>query len=720
MSFEFLGLSEEVLSAVKDAGYETPTPIQKQTIPAALQGRDVLGIAQTGTGKTASFTLPMIDILAQGRAKARMPRSLILAPTRELAFQVAESFDKYGKNLKLTQALIIGGTSIDDQISRLDRGVDVLIATPGRLIDLFERGKILLNGVEILVIDEADRMLDMGFIPDVEKICALCTKKNQTLFFSATMPPPIEKLVKKFLNDPKKIEIERESTTATTIEQACVHLNKMEKRRGLRELLEKENVQNAIVFCNTKKEVSTIHNSLRRHKFNAGQLHGDMAQSERMEVLSKFKEGEITILVASDVAARGLDIPEVSHVFNFDVPSQSEDYVHRIGRTGRAGRLGKSFTFVERRDQKAFDAILKMTGEDMPEVVLDGLGKGKNKKSDQKEKPDTKNAPKNAQNNNNNQNNKPRPQNNDQNRPNEAKNNQDNNKPKQQPQKSYKKGRYDSQADIGEMNKGMDPIIGMGEHIPDFLKNEVVIQPMNLSDLEDDDHLDAADDNADDKNQQKGRKKQRRKPNRRNNRRQDNQDNDETQQAAKSDNQSENANDQKDQAVTNGSDDNVQTSGDGDEQKKPAKKTTRRGQNRRKPRSKSDNKDDQDKAKSNNEFSEDDASSIESPNSVEEAVAAAMGAVSSPAPTEDSEQKSEEKPKRGRKPKAASKKADSEEAGSEEKPKRKRKAPTRRKKAEDSEAGKEAGEEKPKKRGRPKKSDTPATSEEAPSNNDDA
>ncbi len=368
MGFDLLGLSEPTMKAVNEAGYTEPTPIQAQAIPQVLMGRDVLGIAQTGTGKTASFTLPLIDILSEGRARARMPRCLILEPTRELAAQVSESFEKYGKEHKLTMALLIGGVNFADQEKLLDRGVDVLIATPGRLLDHFERGKLLLTGIDILVVDEADRMLDMGFIPDVEKICERITKNHQTLFFSATMPPPIERLTKQFLDDPRVIEVAKPSSAAQTIEQKVLFVGPREKRVALRKLLKDEPVKNGIIFCNRKVDVKEVYNSLARHGFNVGQLHGDMEQSERLEVLRQFKANELQLLCASDVAARGLDIADVSHVFNFDVPSHAEDYVHRIGRTGRAGRKGKAFTIATtgKNDTKFLDAIEKMLGNKLP------------------------------------------------------------------------------------------------------------------------------------------------------------------------------------------------------------------------------------------------------------------------------------------------------------------------------------------------------------------
>ncbi|MCV0368618.1 DEAD/DEAH box helicase [Filomicrobium sp.] len=365
LTFAELGLSPKVQAAVDSSGYTTPTPIQAAAIPVAIQGRDILGIAQTGTGKTASFTLPMICRLETGRARARMPRSLILAPTRELAAQVAQSFEKYGANNKLNLALLIGGVSMDEQTKKLDRGVDVLIATPGRLIDHFQRGRVMLMGVEILVIDEADRMLDMGFIPDIEKICKLLPPRRQTLFFSATMPPEITRLVDQFMNDPMRIEVAKPATTATTITQLfryCPDGEDWAKREVLRELMRSDDVKNAIVFCNRKRDVAILHKSLLKHGFNAGALHGDMDQKSRTETLDKFRSGEITILAASDVAARGLDIPAVSHVFNFDLPWQSDDYVHRIGRTGRAGREGNSTSLVTFEDLKLVSDIEKITG----------------------------------------------------------------------------------------------------------------------------------------------------------------------------------------------------------------------------------------------------------------------------------------------------------------------------------------------------------------------
>jgi superfamily II DNA/RNA helicase len=361
MTFEELGLSQPVLRAVSESGYLEPTPIQAQAIPIILTGRDMLGSAQTGTGKTASFTLPLIDILSSGRAKARMPRSLILEPTRELATQVAENFDTYGKHSKLTKALLIGGESFVDQQKLLDRGVDVLIATPGRLLDLFERGKILLRDVKVFVIDEADRMLDMGFIPDVERIVSLLPPLRQTLMFSATMPAEIRRLAEKFLSSPKEVSVARPATTSQTIEDFLVPVrHEAGKRERLRTLLREETVTAALIFCNRKRDVDVLWRSLTRHDFNAAALHGDMPQDRRTATLERFRAGEITILVASDVAARGLDIDEISHVVNFDVPFNAEDYVHRIGRTGRAGRWGRAFTLALPDEEKYVSAIERL------------------------------------------------------------------------------------------------------------------------------------------------------------------------------------------------------------------------------------------------------------------------------------------------------------------------------------------------------------------------
>jgi len=372
MSFADLGLSDELLRAITEAGYSDPTPVQQQAIPSVLMMRDLIAIAQTGTGKTAAFVLPMIDVLGHGRTRARMPRSLILEPTRELAAQVAENFEKYGKYHKLSMALLIGGVQMGDQVKALEKGVDVLIATPGRLMDLFERGKILLNGCDLLVIDEADRMLDMGFIPDIENICTKLPASRQTLLFSATMPPPIKKLADKFLTNPKTIEVARPASTNVNIAQVLVEVDARKKKDVLRDLLNADDVNTAIIFCNRKTTVRELAQSLQRSGFRATEIHGDMEQSARIKELDRFKSGDINILVASDVAARGLDIKGVSHVFNFDAPWHPDDYVHRIGRTGRAGATGKAFTFVTPADAEAIENIEKLTGQTLTRIKGSG------------------------------------------------------------------------------------------------------------------------------------------------------------------------------------------------------------------------------------------------------------------------------------------------------------------------------------------------------------
>ena len=373
MTFKDLGLSPDLLSAIADAGYDTPTPIQAGAIPIALTGRDVLGIAQTGTGKTASFTLPMIERLARGRAKARMPRSLILAPTRELADQVAENVKTYTKNHKLSMALLIGGVAFEPQKRLIDQGVDILIATPGRLLDLVERGGLMLMGIEILVIDEADRMLDMGFIPDIERILKLLPPRRQTLFFSATMPKEIQRLVDTFLKDPERVEVSKPASAAETINQLIVRTRDGQpktKREALRAAINRDGVKNGIIFCNRKRDVDIVARSLQRHGFSAAPIHGDLDQSQRTKTLGQFKSGELRLLVASDVAARGLDIPAVSHVFNVDIPRNADDYVHRIGRTGRAGMQGEAITIVTPEDKKALAKVAELVGREPDELTL--------------------------------------------------------------------------------------------------------------------------------------------------------------------------------------------------------------------------------------------------------------------------------------------------------------------------------------------------------------
>ena len=384
MSFDTLGLSPETLKAISECGYENPTPIQAKAIPVILMARDVVGLAQTGTGKTAGFTLPMIEALSGGRAKARMPRSLVLEPTRELAAQVAENFDTYGKYHNLSKALLVGGEAMGEQTKMLEKGVDVLIATPGRLLDLFDRGAILLNDIKILVIDEADRMLDMGFIPDIEKIVSLIPPIRQTLLFSATMPPEIKKLSDKFLTNPKEVSVAPPASPAKTVEQFFVQTDRRNKSRTLVDILKKEEVKNAFIFLNRKRDINPLADYLKGKGYSAGPMHGDMPQAKRNEVLQEFKDGKLTLLICSDVAARGLDVQGVSHVFNFDVPMNADDYVHRIGRTGRAGRSGRSWTLVTRDDDKFLSAIEKLTDQ---KVSYENIGQGGKEKGDKLPKP---------------------------------------------------------------------------------------------------------------------------------------------------------------------------------------------------------------------------------------------------------------------------------------------------------------------------------------------
>ena len=444
MSFSELGLSAKVLSAVKLAGYVEPTPIQSQAIPHILERRDVIGIAQTGTGKTASFTLPMLSILERGRARARMPRSLILEPTRELAAQVAENLEKYSINQKMTIALVIGGVSFDEPAKKIDRGADIVIATPGRLLDHFERGKLLLQGIEVLVIDEADRMLDMGFIPDIERICSLIPFTRQTLFFSATMAPEIQRLTDTFLQNPKQVEVSPPASAAETVTQRLVASpnDDWEKRAVLRKLLrEADDLQNALIFCNRKRDVSVLFRSLEKHGFSAGGLHGDMDQRSRMATLENFRTGKIPILVASDVAARGLDIPAVSHVVNFDAPHNAEDYIHRIGRTGRAGRAGTALTIITRKDRAYLDAIESLLGNKI-EWIGDSTFTKPPEPSGKKPKRQT---------------NSPRPE-------------RQADRPERQADR--KGGRRSRKIPREENNDA--PVIGMGDHVPDFLTRPVL------------------------------------------------------------------------------------------------------------------------------------------------------------------------------------------------------------------------------------------------------
>ena len=446
MGFDQLGLGPEVLRAIEEVGYEMPTPIQEQSIPSALTGRDILGCAQTGTGKTASFVLPMIEILSSGRARARMPRSLILTPTRELAMQISKNFDDYGKFHKLSQALLIGGVSMDDQSKKLGRGVDVLIATPGRLIDHIESGRILLSDIKVLVIDEADRMLDMGFIPDVEKIVGQLPKIRQTLFFSATMPAEIRRLADAFLMNPKEIHVTPPASPAETVIQHLSIVETRDKREALRRIIRSEDVQNALVFCNRKRDVDILYRSLKKHGLATAALHGDMPQPVRLETLDAFRKNEVRILVASDVAARGLDIVDLSHVFNFDVPYNPEDYIHRIGRTGRAGKEGRAFTIATPEDTDAVAAIARMLGREIPEFAVTGLENGElaepapkrgRKRRSSSAKTDSKAEAKPA--------------------------------PVREPKPTQARRQRRKPEKAKEKGPTVDPVVGMGSHVPAFL-----------------------------------------------------------------------------------------------------------------------------------------------------------------------------------------------------------------------------------------------------------
>ena len=460
--FTDLNLDPKILKAIEDVGYESPTPIQAEAIPLALQGRDVLGIAQTGTGKTASFVLPMLNALSKGRARARMPRSLVLCPTRELAAQVAENFESYSKYLKLNMALLIGGVSFKDQDRKIDRGVDVLIATPGRLLDHFERGKLMLTGVQIMVVDEADRMLDMGFIPDIERIFKMTPFTRQTLFFSATMAPEITRITQEFLQNPARVEVARQATTGENITQRICEFKASnragearEKRALLREILKGEEIVNGIIFCNRKSNVDIVMKSLKKHGFDADAIHGDLDQSLRTRVLTSFREGNLKLLVASDVAARGLDVPDVSHVINFDVPIHSEDYVHRIGRTGRAGRDGKAITIVMPFEQKFLDAIEELVTKKIERMETPKLDSGPAPRPSRA--PRQERAPKPAP--------APKPA-------------QKTEQPEPTAEKAEKQPRSRS-SNRGSDRRQDNRVVGMGDHVPAFIMREFRAPPQS-------------------------------------------------------------------------------------------------------------------------------------------------------------------------------------------------------------------------------------------------
>ena len=373
MKFKDLGLCEEILSAINNIGYKEPTEIQKKAIPNILVGRDLLGCAQTGTGKTGSFIIPLIEILNSGKSKSRMPRSLVLAPTRELAMQVSEEFNKINQFLNLQMALLIGGTSFAEQETKLSKGVDVLIATPGRLLDHITRGKVIIKDIKLLVIDEADRMLDMGFIPDIIKINKLLPKIRQTLFFSATLSNEIRNVGKDLLINPKEIRINPYSSISENIDSTFIRTNSKNKMSDLKKLLYIDRITSAVIFCNKKTDIDKVSKFLKKHNYNTVSLHGDMDQNLRIKSLEKFKDKSAEMLIASDVAARGIDIDGLSHVFNYDVPKNPEDYVHRIGRTGRAGKRGKAYTLFDDYDNKTIISIEKLIKKKIYKTTFDNI-----------------------------------------------------------------------------------------------------------------------------------------------------------------------------------------------------------------------------------------------------------------------------------------------------------------------------------------------------------
>lgn len=365
-TFSELELIDPLHRALADEAYTTPTPIQAQTIPAALEGRDVLGCAQTGTGKTAAFALPILNRLGTSgrRAEPNRPQALILAPTRELAIQIGASFATYGKHLKLRQSLVYGGVSQVNQVRSLDRGAHILVATPGRLLDLMNQGYIDLSRLEVFVLDEADRMLDMGFLPDLKKIIAALPQKRQSLFFSATMPPKIVELSQRLLTDPVSVNVTPKSTSVKRIQQQVLFVDRSEKQEILRQLLALDDVERAIVFTRTKRGANVVAEKLLRAGITAVAIHGNKSQNARQRALESFRKQEVRVLVATDVAARGIDIDGITHVVNFDMPVEAESYVHRIGRTGRAGADGIALSFCTSEEYDELLAIEKLI--DMP------------------------------------------------------------------------------------------------------------------------------------------------------------------------------------------------------------------------------------------------------------------------------------------------------------------------------------------------------------------
>ncbi len=375
MSFSNLGLCEPILKAISEQGYTSPTPIQKQAIPLILDKKDVLAGAQTGTGKTAGFTLPLLQRLSEKKvvSQKHQIRALILTPTRELAAQVAQSVDTYGKYLPYKSAVIFGGVGINPQKAQLRKGVDILIATPGRLLDLISQGCLDLSRVEFFVLDEADRMLDMGFIHDIKKVLKLLPSHRQNLLFSATFSNDIKKLADGLLDNPTLIEVARRNTSSEIVEQVVHHVNKNEKRDLLIKLINDGNWQQVLVFTRTKHGANKLSEQLNKFDISSAAIHGNKSQGARTKALANFKNGDVRVLVATDIAARGIDIDQLPHVVNFELPNVSEDYVHRIGRTGRAGNEGVAVSLVCVDEEEYLEGIEKLIKKDIPKVEVEGF-----------------------------------------------------------------------------------------------------------------------------------------------------------------------------------------------------------------------------------------------------------------------------------------------------------------------------------------------------------
>ena len=406
--FQSLGLSETLLKAVKDEGYTTPTPVQVQSIPPLLDGRDVLGVAQTGTGKTAAFALPVLQIIERRRTQGkRYIRALILSPTRELAAQIDERFDAYSKNMDIRHRVIFGGVKQNPQVRDLNKGLDILVATPGRLLDLIGQGFIDLSKVEFFVLDEADRMLDMGFIRDIEKVLKLLPKKRQNLLFSATMPKSIAKLAGSFLNNAVMVDVSPKEKTVERIEQKIMFLRKADKRRLLVQLIKQQKVERGIVFTRTKHGANRLVKQLGQSNLSAAAIHGNKSQGARTKALAGFKDGSIPILVATDIASRGIDVEGITHVFNYDLPNEPESYIHRIGRTARAGRSGIAYAFCDDSESGYLVGIQQLIGQEIPVDsqhefhFIGAIPKPGQKAGKMKDSSGTKKRPRNNKSNNN-------------------------------------------------------------------------------------------------------------------------------------------------------------------------------------------------------------------------------------------------------------------------------------------------------------------------------